>query len=118
MRKIEPYMTRSDARGKLIGLLNTGTWEEFNYLETKAGQIRGNHYHSETREVFFIIEGDIEVVAQYPGQQETRMIVHAGDILEVEPEENHTFYCLTNTRWINFLSKRFDQNLPDIHFID
>lgn len=113
MKKIQPYSRREDARGKLIGLMNEGVWEEFNYLETKAGHVRGNHYHRETREAFFIIEGEIEVVTKLPDQQEISIILNAGDMIEIEPGENHTFHCRTFTRWINILSKRFDQNHPD-----
>lgn len=115
MKKIEPYITREDARGKLIGLMNSGSWEEFNYLETCAGQVRGNHYHRNTWEVFFIIEGEVEVVTQVSGQVGTSSItLHSGDVLMIEPGERHTFHCITATRWINALSKRFEQDNPDI----
>jgi len=115
MKKVDPYQIREDARGKLIGLMNEGTWEEFNYLETKAGCIRGNHYHKHTRELFFIIEGEIDVeIIKQDGLIEKKHLV-AGDILLIEPKENHTFHCVTATRWINVLSKRFEKNNPDIH---
>lgn len=114
MKKLEPYMMREDTRGRLVGLINEGSWEEFNYLETQAGQVRGNHYHRDTWEVFFIIEGEIEVVTQIPGQVETSMTLHPGDVLMIEPGERHTFHCITTTRWINALSKRFEQDNPDI----
>jgi hypothetical protein len=46
--------------------------------------------------------------------------LHAGDFIEIEPMENHTFYCRTDTKWINFLSNRYDPENPDMHtsFID
>ncbi|HEX8978995.1 MAG TPA: cupin domain-containing protein [Parasulfuritortus sp.] len=118
MRKIEPYMEREDIRGKLIGLLNEGTWEEFNYLETRSGEVRGNHYHKVTREVFFIIEGEVDVVTQRPGHAAEEVRLHAGDVLEIEPGETHTFFCRTETKWINVLSRRFDAAAPDIHRSD
>lgn len=118
MRKIAPYMIRQDARGKLIGLLNEGTWEEFNYLETRAGETRGNHYHKDTREVFFIIEGEIDVVVHRSGQPlDTNIRLCAGDVLEIEPGENHVFYCLSDSKWINILSRRFDPDQPDLHVL-
>jgi mannose-6-phosphate isomerase-like protein (cupin superfamily) len=117
MKKITPYVSREDARGKLTGLMNSGSWEEFNYMETSAGQVRGNHYHKDTRELFYIIEGEIDVVVQFPEQAESKVTLHAGDFIEIEPMENHTFYCRTDTKWINFLSKRFDPDNPDFHVL-
>ena len=114
MKRIQPYLVREDGRGRLLGLMNEGIWEEFNFLETKAGQVRGNHFHRETREVFFIIEGEVEVVIKIPGQPEIGLNLHDGDLIRLEPGETHTFHWRSNTRWINILSKRFDQKNPDI----
>ena len=52
---LEPYKKFDDARGRFFGIVNTAHWEEINYIETAAGQIRGGHYHKEKRELFFII---------------------------------------------------------------
>lgn len=116
MKKITPYSQRSDVRGRLVGIMNEGQWEEFNYLETKAGQVRGNHFHRDTVELFFIIDGDIDVVISNTAGNEEIIRASAGDILKIEPGENHTFYCLTDCRWINFLTNRFCPDSPDIHF--
>jgi quercetin dioxygenase-like cupin family protein len=115
MRKLAPYVAREDARGRLVGLLNEGTWEEFNYLETHAGHIRGNHYHADTTEVFFILDGEIDIEILQKDGESIRDRLVAGDLLLIEPGETHTFHCLTHTRWINALSKRFDLENPDIH---
>ena len=95
MKKLEPYMMREDTRGRLVGLINEGSWEEFNYLETKAGNIRGNHYHKGTREGFFIIDGELDVLISSSTGSETKMRVSSGDVFIIEPGEVHTFYCLT-----------------------
>jgi mannose-6-phosphate isomerase-like protein (cupin superfamily) len=115
MKKIAPYQAHEDNRGRLVGLMNEGTWEEFNYLETKAGQTRGNHYHKHTVEVFFILDGAIDIEIELPDGSISREQVAAGDIVLIEPGEIHTFYCLTATRWINALSKRFEPGNPDLH---
>ena len=115
MKNLAPYQTREDARGKLVGLMNEGTWEEFNYLETGAGQTRGNHYHKHTLELFFILDGDIDIEIVRQDGTVLRDHVTAGDIMLIEPGEIHTFHCLTATRWINALSRRFDPDNPDFH---
>lgn len=115
MKKLSYYTQKEDVRGKLLGLLNEGLWEEINYLETRAGETRGNHYHANTVEVFFIISGDIDIeVIQADGKIHRDHLV-AGDVLRIEPGETHTFHCSTDTSWINVLSKRFDPQTPDLH---
>ncbi|MDR3392980.1 MAG: cupin domain-containing protein [Sulfuriferula sp.] len=116
MKRLAPYLSREDARGKLTGLMNTGTWEEFNYMETAAGQTRGNHYHAQTLEVFFILDGEIDMVIHQRNGEVINERLVAGDIVLIEIGETHTFHCVTNTRWINVLSRRFDQDNPDLHF--
>ena len=61
MRIIKPYLENSDNRGLFFGIINYGNWEEINYIETNSGNIRGDHYHKNTIEMFFIIEGEIEL---------------------------------------------------------
>jgi len=117
MKKINPYQVREDSRGHLVGIMNEGTWEEFNYLETKSGEVRGNHYHKYARELFFIIEGEIDVEISQTNGTTLKERMTSGDIFIIEPLENHTFYCLTETKWINALSKRFEEGSPDIYII-
>ncbi len=115
MKKLDYYTHFEDARGKLLGLLNEGQWEEINYLETRSGETRGNHYHSHTVEVFFIISGVIDVEIRQPDGVTLNEHLVSGDVLKIEPGEVHTFHCTTDTRWINVLSSRFDPLNPDIH---
>ncbi len=117
MRVIDPYRKLADARGAFLGIINSGQWEEMNYVETKAGQSRGGHYHRETRELFFIIEGEIEIGIGDPSEGATGapVTVTKGAIVIVEPGEVHTFTCRTDARWINALSRRMDDRSPDIH---
>jgi mannose-6-phosphate isomerase-like protein (cupin superfamily) len=112
----KPYQLLTDTRGLFRGIVNFGSWEEMNYIETKGGEVRGGHYHKETRELFFIIDGEIEIdVSNIAGSSMERHIVKKGDIFIVEPFEVHTFRCLTDSRWINVLSKRMDELEQDFH---
>ncbi|WP_417542762.1 cupin domain-containing protein [Methylophaga thalassica] len=115
MKILSPYQTFEDERGCLLGLLNHSEWQEINFLETRAGNQRGNHYHKNTREFFFIIEGrgEIEIISESQGKE-----VHefkSLDMFIIEPMEIHTFYCHENTKWINALTLKFDADNPDIH---
>ena len=117
MRVIEPYKKFADARGAFLGIVDSGRWEEVNYIETKAGQSRGGHYHKDTRELFFIIEGEIEISTRdvTEGTAGESATVKKGSIIIVDPNEVHTFTCRTDAKWINVLSRRMDDRFPDFH---
>lgn len=116
MEILARYAEHSDSRGLFVGLMNEGTWEEFNYIETVAGGVRGGHFHRSTVELFFIIEGEIDVEVRRLGETEGMTVtVRTGDLFRVEPLEVHTFRCRTGAKWMNFLSRRHDSATPDIH---
>lgn len=47
---LSPYRQFSDSRGRMLGVINDGQWEEINYIETAASCTRGAHFHRDTRE--------------------------------------------------------------------
>lgn len=115
MQKISPYLKKIDERGEFWGITQAG-WAEVNFIETSAHEVRGNHYHKETRELFFIVSGEIEVVIEDLNSGEhLKLLVTKGDVFIIEPFELHTFYTMTDAQWINMLSKPIDQQSPDFH---
>ena len=113
MTILEPYRQFADARGRILGVVNEGQWEEINFVETAAGQSRGGHFHRETRELFLIISGEIRVrIGEGPG--ESTHDFGPGAVFVIEPGEAHWFESLTPCTWINVLSRRIDQACPDI----
>lgn len=116
MKIFEPYKKFEDGKGTFTGIVNSGLWEEINYVETAAGKVRGGHYHRETRELFFIIEGDIDItVTDLDGNVTHAFSASRGSIFIIEPLEVHTFVCRTDCRWINIMSRRIDDQFHDIH---
>jgi dTDP-4-dehydrorhamnose 3,5-epimerase-like enzyme len=117
MRVLEPYKRFEDGRGAFLGIVNSGNWEEVNYIETKAGQVRGGHYHKKALELFFIIDGEIDIEARDigGGGAVDTLSVSKGAIVIIDPYEVHTFSCRTACKWINFLSRRMDDQFLDIH---
>jgi dTDP-4-dehydrorhamnose 3,5-epimerase-like enzyme len=115
MQKLSPYFTKQDERGGFLGITQEG-WAEVNFIETAANQVRGNHYHRETRELFFIVSGEIEVVIDdLNSGKHLELSFRKGDIFIIEPYEVHTFRTSTDAQWINMLSKPMDQQNPDFH---
>lgn len=115
MQFLSPYVQNSDGRGRFLGITRE-QWAEVNFIETVANQIRGNHYHKHTRELFFIIDGQIEIVIEnILSGERNEFCAQKGDIFVIEPYELHTFQTRTNAQWINMLSIPLDISNPDFY---
>jgi quercetin dioxygenase-like cupin family protein len=115
MTILETYRQFTDSRGEIRGVINDGQWEEINYVETAAHAVRGGHYHRDTRELFLILRGSVRVRTRARhGAHIEEHVFDAGSIFVVEPWEAHWFEAVTPCAWINVLSKRIDQDAPDI----
>jgi dTDP-4-dehydrorhamnose 3,5-epimerase-like enzyme len=115
MEQRSPYMQRLDERGGFWGITQDG-WAEVNFIETAAHQVRGNHYHKETRELFFIVSGEIDIVIDdLISGKHSELSVSKGDVFIIEPYELHTFHTRTDSQWINMLSRPVDPETPDFH---
>jgi len=119
-RVVSSYMCRTDGRGSMLGITNVGTWKEVNYVTSRAGMVRGNHYHKESHELVFILEGEVEVVLRdvnNAGDMETT-ILRAGQGIEINTFVLHTMHYLTDTVQISLLDRAFDPSNPDLHIMD
>lgn len=98
-----------DERGTLTQLVHDN-WKQVNYITTKAGVERGNHYHKENREAFYIIYGEFELIVEdiVTGVKETYKIKD-GDFFMIEPFINHSFKYLKDTALISMYSKGVEQ---------
>lgn len=115
MRRYRPAELHHDARGWFWGITREN-WAEVNYIETAANQVRGNHYHRHTRELFFIISGEVEVTVEHLETGDRHELhLEKGDLLLVEPFEVHTFRTATAAAWLNMLSEALDPESPDFH---
>jgi len=113
---VSPYFYFADDRGKLMGVFQGRKWEEINYVESVKGCVRGNHYHKETAEGFFIIDGKVRVTLLDVVKNSKRtFIAKKGDILLINPNTLHTFEMLEDSKWVNMLSKPFNTAEKDIH---
>ena len=114
------YFTKEDARGKMIGLVNEGNWKELNFFSTKPNQIRGNHYHKKTDELFIILKGRIKVELNSVSDSgkligDTKsIIITKGDVFIIPKMIFHSFDIIEESNWINGLSLKMNNKAPDI----
>lgn len=117
------YFKKEDSRGTILGLIDEGNWKELNYFSTEPNQIRGNHYHKKTDELFIILKGKLEIKltrVSVKGELEGESIsyiVKKGDVFVIPKMVYHVFNILEKSKWINGLSSKMDIKFPDIHTI-
>ncbi|MBE9064536.1 cupin domain-containing protein [cf. Phormidesmis sp. LEGE 11477] len=105
----------SDDRGSFWQVAQKG-WGEINFVETLADKHRGNHFHKENYELFFIVKGQVEVTVRSLKQSKAQtFLLSAGECLLIEPYELHTFYTRMDTQWMVMLSEGIAPENPDFH---
>jgi dTDP-4-dehydrorhamnose 3,5-epimerase-like enzyme len=111
-------MMNADDRGGFWQIAQTG-WAEVNYAETVADKHRGNHFHKENQELFFITNGQVEVTLRSLSEPQAKtMLVSKGEAILIEPYEFHSFYTRKHTQWIVLLSQGINPQNPDFYGLD
>ena len=87
-KRMKTDFSHEDDRGTLIQLAHEG-YEQVNVLVSKAGVSRGRHYHKETAEAFFVVEGETTVDFERNGERQTD-IFRKGEFFRVFPWVRHT----------------------------
>ena len=92
---IKPDFSFDDERGSLRQLVSKG-YTQFNIVTSKSGVIRGNHYHKENRELFYVISGSFALDVSKDGISE-HYEMKEGDMFLVPPYVMHSFYYTEDT---------------------
>ena len=96
---MEPNFQNIDKRGGLVQLVRDG-YSQVNFIYSKAGSVRGGHYHHRNTEVFYVVRGSFDLVLEHYSGKETYKF-QAGDMFKVFPEVKHTFYYSEDTELIS-----------------
>lgn len=113
---IKPDFEFEDERGTITQLIHDG-WKQVNYITTKAGVTRGNHYHKNNEEAFYVITGmfELEVKDVKSGEIEF-FTMKKGDFFVIKRYLNHSFKFLENTILLSFYSNSVvEENGKDIY---
>lgn len=85
---LRPDFNFRDDRGCLVQLVHNG-YTQVNVITTKKGALRGNHYHKQCQEAFYIVTGSVDVTLSKDNRKET---VHfqSGDFFVIPPFTVHS----------------------------
>ena len=114
------YMYKQDRRGKIVGIINQKTWKEINFFETKKNQIRANHYHKLTDELFIIMKGKIKITLTKVlsngklNDKSQIYFIKKNDVFVIKKMTHHVFEIQEDSLWYNALTKKMDDKNPDI----
>jgi len=89
-----------DKRGEIIDVLKHGHVEYITIIRSRKGAVRGNHYHKQTYQHLYVMDGKLRVVSKMPGKDQTEAVLVAGDLILNVPDEHHAFEALEETTFL------------------
>lgn len=113
---IKPSFVRTDERGTLTEVLNSGHWESILTGTMKPGAIMGNHYHKETLIFFYLTQGEISVKTVHveTGARDA-FELHDGEGVILHTDESHAITFLVESSFMLLKSKQYDPQNRDTY---
>jgi len=95
LRKIQAAY--ADERGKITDILERVEIDCVTLITSKRGARRGDHYHKESVQYTFVLEGSLELLTQVPEGEIETTIIKAGDLAFTPPMEKHALVALEDS---------------------
>ena len=86
-----------DERGAIEDILENEQFEHATIIRSRAGAVRGNHYHERTWQWVFVLSGSIRYVVGLPSGETDSGVIRPNDLLLTEPMESHALETLEET---------------------
>lgn len=90
-----PDFVLEDERGSLTQLVHAG-YGQVNVVTSKAGVLRGNHYHKRSSEAFYVVSGRVEVTLTRESEKE-KTVFKCGDFFQITPYTVHSMFYPEDT---------------------
>jgi len=92
----------SDERGQITDIIENQPVDSITLLTTKKDAIRGNHYHAETTQYLYILEGSCNYYSQKGDAAATVETATKGDLIITPPQERHAFEAAEDSLFLAF----------------
>ena len=97
MLLVEPKTNFVDDRGLIKDILVKEPVDAITVIESKAGVVRGNHYHKETVQWVYLHSGKIKSLTQNKGEKVLATILNPGHLLRTDVNESHALEALEDS---------------------
>jgi quercetin dioxygenase-like cupin family protein len=102
MKKTHPRHYHADERGAITDLLVGEQIDAITLITSVKGTSRGHHYHRETTQWVYILEGRIKLLSQMPDAAIETTILEKGDLAVTQPLERHAMNFLEDSSFLVF----------------
>ncbi len=94
--------THKDARGEISDVLVKEEIQFVTLITSAKGAERGHHYHRETIQWVYILEGRLKLLTQMPDGPVCETILEKGDLAMTVPLESHAMIALESSAFMVF----------------
>jgi quercetin dioxygenase-like cupin family protein len=100
MHKTHPQSSRRDERGDILDILVKENIECVTLITSAKGASRGHHFHKETTQWIYILEGKMKLLSQLPRSPVVATILEKGDLAVTMPMERHAMNALEDSAFL------------------
>jgi quercetin dioxygenase-like cupin family protein len=102
MKIIATQINHQDDRGSIMDLIEGANINSVTFISFKKGAVRGNHYHKQTIQWNYVIQGKIKLVAQVGDEPVEETILEKGGFAVTEPMEKHALVGIEDSEMLVF----------------
>jgi quercetin dioxygenase-like cupin family protein len=109
-KRISPDFVITNPKGTLAQLCHEG-WSQVNVLTSPAGSFRGNHYHKDNLECFYVVSGRLRVFFSTIDKSEADVqLFNEGDMFAIYPNIVHSLESVSDTVLVALYDKGVEKD--------
>lgn len=102
MKVVQIKPAFEDERGQIIDILAKEEIQFVTLITQAKGTTRGNHYHMETIQWNYVLQGKLKLLTQFPDHPVTSTILEVGDLAVTDHHERHALEALEDSVFLVF----------------
>ena len=92
--------TQQDQRGSITDIIEQLEFNGATMIFSKAGSIRGNHYHKQSIQHIYVLEGKMISRSKKIDEEMIEVVVGKGDLISHDHYEAHMFEAIEDTTFL------------------
>ena len=115
--------TPDDIRGNVYHVIENRPGLQVTVYTRKSGVSFANHFHkggdpAKNPEIFFLINGRVEMAAKNQRGEEFKTVLEPGHLLEIDPGIYHSMLALDDVVFFEYRATVFDESNKDSYSLD